>query len=80
MPTRRRKRKMKFRCLRGMNYPDPQHPGREKRVEPGDIVEDVPEESVEWYKKKGCIVEVAEDPPVAEGKSAKKKFKTEGGG
>ena len=41
----------KFRVLAGMNY-------NGKRVEPGDEVDDLPEQSVKWLLKRGAIEEV----------------------
>lgn len=38
----------KFLCLIGMNY-------GQKRVEPGDIVSDVPKQSIPWLLEQGVI-------------------------
>lgn len=38
----------KYKALVGMNYAG-------KRVEPGDIVEDIPSKSLSWLLDQGCI-------------------------
>jgi hypothetical protein len=45
----------KFLCLIGMNY-------AQKRVEPGEIVSDVPKQSIPWLVEQGVIKEVTEEP------------------
>ena len=42
-----------FRALVGMNYAD-------RRVEPGEIVSDIPETSIAWLLEQGLIEPVAE--------------------
>lgn len=44
----------KFLVLNGLNYPDPS--GVEKRAEPGDQVEDIPEKAAKWLARDGHIV------------------------
>ena len=39
----------KYRFLTGMDYPP------DKRVEAGDIVDDLPAKSVGWLLEQGCI-------------------------
>lgn len=46
---------MKYRALVGLDYP----PGR--RAEPGDVVEDLPRESIGWLLRDG-LIEPAEQP------------------
>jgi hypothetical protein len=43
-----------YRVLRGINYPNPDGMG-EKRAEPGDLVDDLPEQSVGWLLDDGVI-------------------------
>lgn len=45
---------MKYKVLIGLNYPTKQG---EKRAEIGDIVDDLPEKSVPWLLRQGCIEE-----------------------
>lgn len=39
----------------GLNYPDPQQPGAEKRVEPGEIVSDLSDEQAAAFLACGAI-------------------------
>jgi len=39
----------------GIDYPDPKSPGEEKRAEPGDVVDDLPEKSVKALVRDGVI-------------------------
>jgi hypothetical protein len=43
-------KKQKFRVLAGMNYGP-----NEKRAEAGDVVDDLPAESIDWLKEQGYI-------------------------
>lgn len=49
----------KYRVLVGVSYPGPK--GKEKRAEPGDVVKDLPPESVPWLLEQGYIEPVEED-------------------
>lgn len=74
------KQPTRYRALRGLNYQtDPAiirrhklgdvRPGdyaRTRRVEPGEIVEDMPAHAVAIYLAKGCIEPVADDPATEE--------------
>lgn len=42
-----------YRVIRGLGYPDAD--GHEKRAEPGDLVDDIPEGSVGWLLNDGAI-------------------------
>lgn len=53
MPAKTPKTVVKYRALTGMDYED-------KRVEPGDIVSDLPGNSVVWLLEQGHI-ETVED-------------------
>lgn len=44
--------KKSYRCLNGISYP------KGKRAEKGDIVDDLPKESVKWLLEQGEIEEV----------------------
>ena len=46
---------MKYRAVVGLNYPDPQRPGEEIRVEAGDVMDYVP---VPWLLEQGHVVPV----------------------
>lgn len=48
----------RFKALRGLNYPDGK--GKEKRVEAGEVVTDIPEKSLPWLLAKGAIEEVTD--------------------
>jgi hypothetical protein len=48
----------KQRVLVGLNYPDGK--GGEKRAEPGDIVDDLPERSVKGLQKNGYVEPASE--------------------
>lgn len=41
-----------YRIVRGVNYPSG---AGEKRAEPGDVVDDLPEESIGWLLDDGAI-------------------------
>lgn len=41
----------RYKALVGMNYGD-------KRVEPGEVVDDIPEADIEWLLEQNCIKEV----------------------
>jgi len=43
---------MAYRVLVGMNYPP------DRRVEPGDIVDDLPKKSIAWLRAQECVEEV----------------------
>jgi hypothetical protein len=49
-----------YRVLVGLNYP-PNGKGVERRAEPGDLVGDLPPQSVPWLLEDGSIAEVDED-------------------
>ena len=49
----------KYRVLVGVDYP----PG--KRAEAGDVVADLPEQSIKWLKKQGLIEPVGSPAPKA---------------
>lgn len=44
-----------YRANTGLNYPDPSHPGEEKRVEAGEHVSDLPASAIPWLLESGCI-------------------------
>ncbi|MFI9552645.1 hypothetical protein [Nonomuraea endophytica] len=44
-----------YKVLTGLDYPGK---GGPKRAEPGDVVDDVPKESVGWLVEQGVIEEV----------------------
>ena len=44
----------RYRVAVGMNY-------RNKRREPGDIVADLPEKSLDWLEKQGYIIAIADE-------------------
>jgi hypothetical protein len=44
-----------YRVLRGISYPDPASPGKEKHAEPGETVSDVPAASIDWLVEAGAI-------------------------
>lgn len=46
----------KYRALNGLNYPS--KGGGEKRVEVGDVVDDIPPKAVSWLLRQGHIEEV----------------------
>lgn len=46
--------KVRYRALTGLNY-------RDKRVEAGAIVEDLPKDSIGWLKEQGLIVQIKEE-------------------
>ena len=46
-----RTKKTKYKALVGLNYND-------KRVEAGEVVDDIPKDSVEWLLESNCIKEV----------------------
>jgi uncharacterized protein (DUF3820 family) len=50
----------KYRALVGLDYPPA------KRVEAGQIVSDLPEQSIKWLKKQG-LIQPAETTPAAGG-------------
>jgi len=52
--------KNRYRVLTGLNYP-PNGKGPERRAEPGDIVNDLPPESVGWLLEDGSITEADEE-------------------
>lgn len=54
---------MKYKAKNGLNYPDAA--GKEKRIEVGTIVEDLPDKSVPWLLKAGEIEEVHDAAPAA---------------
>ena len=43
----------------GLNYPDPEKPGEERRAEAGDVVSDLPASSRVWLLEQGLIEEQA---------------------
>lgn len=45
---------MKHKVIVGLNYPVL---GEEKRAEPGECVDDLPEKSIPWLLRQGCISE-----------------------
>jgi hypothetical protein len=45
-------KKVKYEVLVGLDY---QVEEQNRRVEPGEVVDDIPAESVEWLKKGGYI-------------------------
>lgn len=49
----------------GINYPP------EKRAEPGDVVDDIPEKSLPWLLEEGIVEPVASENPL-EQKASKK--------
>ena len=55
--------KIAYRVLVGLDYP----PG--KRAEPGDVVDDLPAESVKWLEADGCIEPV--EPAAAKPRKGK---------
>lgn len=46
--------KPRYRALKGMNY-------RDRRVEAGDIVDDLPKDSISWLVEKGVVVKIADE-------------------
>lgn len=52
-PTTETGRK-RYRVVVGMNY-------RNKRAEPGDIVADLPAESIGWLEKRGYILPIKDE-------------------
>jgi hypothetical protein len=46
----------KYKALTGLNYPDGK--GGEKRVEAGEVVSDLPHDSVPWLLDGGLIEEI----------------------
>lgn len=55
-----------YRALNGMNYPDPARPGKEKRVERGDMVKDMPESAIAEALAHGDIEKMDPDAPLPE--------------
>ena len=55
---------MKYRVLIGLNYPDSK--GKEKRVEPGMLVEDLPLADISWLLEQHCVEPVTATVPPAE--------------
>lgn len=53
-----------YRVLTGLNYPGKRG---EKRVEPGEIVSDIPSASLEWLLSRGCVEKVKEESAEEEG-------------
>lgn len=49
---------MKFKVLVGINYPT--KGGKEKRAEPGDVVDDIPKIDHKWLLEQGIIELVPE--------------------
>jgi hypothetical protein len=47
----------KYRVVAGLDYPG--KGGKDKRAEPGDVVDDLPAKSVPWLLKQGAIEEVS---------------------
>lgn len=45
----------KYRCLNGISYP------KGKRAEAGDVVDDLPAQSIKWLLEQGEIEEVNDD-------------------
>lgn len=50
-PGSDKKPRTKYKALVGLNYGD-------TRVEAGEVVDDIPTDSVEWLLESNCIVEV----------------------
>jgi hypothetical protein len=48
-----------YRALAGLDYPG--KGGKPKRAEPGDVVDDLPRESVAWLIEQGAVEEVTSD-------------------
>jgi hypothetical protein len=55
MPTQ----KQKYRCNTGLNYPPDN-----RRAEPGEIVDDIPEVSAGWLLEDGLIEAVDDSTPL----------------
>lgn len=55
--------KRRYEVLTGLNYPDPgAEDGSEKRAEVGDVVDDLPEDSIDWLLEQGHIAEPQAEP------------------
>lgn len=52
--------KKRYRVLAGLNYP-PNGKGAERRAEPGDLIDDLPTQSVSWLLEDGSIEPVEEE-------------------
>lgn len=52
-------KRQKYRVLAGINYPP-----RDKRAEPGDVVDDIPLISIDWLLRDGIIEPVDDDTPL----------------
>lgn len=50
-----------YRVLVGLNYP-PHGEGAEVRREPGDLVDDLPEQGLPWLLDSGCVELVPPEP------------------
>lgn len=60
---------MRYRVITGINYPDGK--GGENRAEPGDIVDDLPEQSAKWLLRDGHIEKATERKPSNKAKATK---------
>lgn len=53
----------------GLNYPDPQNPGQEKRAEAGERCDDLPKDSIGWLLEQGYIEKVKDKKPAKDEES-----------